>query len=143
MRKDLVLGAAVGSVIADHERVDHAAAGDVGGEPALVAGYAEPVDGPIALRLSEISESAAGTGYLPPLFRPLDVVERENIDVVAVQRGQDRAELANRLGSRTRPELDAYRDRAAQGPQAGNGRAIGIRCVGAFRLAGPVEKVHA
>src|SRR5437879_5758495 len=110
MRKDVMLGAAMGSVIADHERVDHTAAGDVGGEPALVAGYAEPADGPIPLRVPEISESAAGTGYLPPLFRPLDVVERENIDVVAVQRGQDRAEFARRLGRRAGPELDAYGD---------------------------------
>ena len=98
---------------------------------------------PSRLAAPAVFEGPAGPDQRAPLLGLLDVVEGQHVNVVGVQRGQDRAELDGRVGGRAGAELDADDDRLA--PRSECRDRVAHR-VGSARLVGearPVEEVHA
>jgi hypothetical protein len=113
----------MGGVVANHEQVQEAGASDLGGKWTLMAGDAqEPHTALPAGRLA-IFEGAAWSANHVPLGGRLDVVERENIDIVSAQFREDAIELRPGIDCGPGLELDANDDVLSAAAEAGDGRA--------------------
>src|SRR5206468_2995754 len=79
-------------------------------EQTLMARHADTPNDAISFCSSEITQRTIGTGDRLPFCDLFHIVERQHIDVIRAEHGQDRSQLCRCLGGRACTELYANHD---------------------------------
>jgi hypothetical protein len=127
----------MGSVVADHQQVEQAAARCRGGQRSLMAGQAKQSNLAGFLGGAANLERSARSNYRFPFRRFLDVVKRKSINVIGSQGAQNVAEFAPGVRGRASFELNTNRRFLALRAQLGDGLGKGI-----IRTA-PIQEIDA